>query len=252
MRTIRLFCSSFDWDENITVSDVQFRYLAKVLRLKRGDNVELFDGKGKVGGAIIEKIVKASASLRIQSVNVFQPRCKQRIVIAASMAKAQRFEQIIEMCSQLGIDRIVPVIFARTVKQADSEAAAKRFESIAIESAKQCGRNFLPIIDKPLNFEETVENLHRDYPNARIIFGSLTNNAASVINFKFELEDIVAFIGPEGGLTDDEENLLKKINAEPVRLTDTILRIETAAITIASILAAKRDSSAAGGIRNNI
>ena len=204
--------------------------------------MELFDGKGTVAQAIIEKITKDSALLKMQNRNVFDTRNKRRIIIASSMAKGQRFEMIIAKCTELGIDRIVPVIFERTVKQAESAAAVRRFESIAVESAKQCGRNFLPLIDKPLSFEKALEKLQTEYPQAKIIFGSLTENAESIINFDFGSDDVVAFIGPEGGLTEAEENLLKKINAQAVRLTDTILRIETAAIAFAAILAAKRDS----------
>jgi len=242
MRTVRFFCDAIRHSDTVAISDIQFRHLAKVLRLKQGDNVELFDGKGTIGDAVIEKITKDSAILKIQTQKVFESRTNRRIIIAASMAKAQRFEQIIEMCNQLGIDRIMPVIFERTVKQSAGQAAVKRFESIAVESAKQCGRNFLPVIDKPLSFEETIEILHNDYPNAKIIFGSLSPNAESIINFKFELEGIIAFIGPEGGLVEAEEKILIRINAAPVRLTETILRIETAAIAFASVLAAKRDT----------
>jgi 16S rRNA (uracil1498-N3)-methyltransferase len=119
--------------------------------------------------------------------------------------------------------------------------SARRFEAIAVESAKQCGRIFLPLIDKPLSFEKALENLRTDYPKAKIIFGSLQENAGSIINFNLG-SAVVAFIGPEGGLTEAEENLLLKIGAKPVRLTDTILRIETAAIAFAAILAAKRNA----------
>jgi 16S rRNA (uracil1498-N3)-methyltransferase len=242
MRTARFFCNTINQENDIVICDVQFRHLTKVLRLKRGDSIELFDGKGIVAQAIIEKITKDSALLKIQTRNTFETRDKRRIIIASSMAKGQRFDEIIAMCCQLGIDRIMPVIFERTVKQAGSPRTLERFESIAVESAKQCGRNFLPLIDKPMSFEKALEKMQAEYPQAKIIFGSLMENAESIMDFDFDSDDIIAFIGPEGGLTEAEESLLKKINAQAVRLTDTILRIETAAITFAAILAAKRDT----------
>ena len=242
MRTARFFCDTINQDGTIIISDVQFRHLAKVLRLKQGDNVELFDGKGTIADAVIEKITKDIAHLKIQTKNVFEPKNNRRIIIASSMAKAQKFEDVVAMCCQLGIDRIMPVLFERTVKQADSASAVRRFEAIAVESAKQCGRIFLPIIDKPLSFEKALENLQTDYPQAKIVFGSLAENTESIINLDFGSEDCLVFIGPEGGLTEVEENLLMKMNAKPVRLTDTILRIETAAIAFASILAARRNA----------
>ncbi len=242
MRAPRFFCSTINQDSLIVISDIQFRHLSRVLRLKIGDSVELFDGRGTVAQAIIEEITKNQAHLKVQTREVFNAPDKQRIVIASSMAKGQRFEMIVAKCTELGIDRIIPVIFERTVKQAESAAATRRFESIAVESAKQCGRIFLPAIDKPSSFEKALENLQAEYPKAKIIFGSLAQNAESIISFDFGSDDCFAFIGPEGGLTQAEEDLLKEINANPVRLTNTVLRIETAAISFASILAAKRDA----------
>jgi 16S rRNA (uracil1498-N3)-methyltransferase len=204
--------------------------------------VELFDGRGTVAQAIIEKIVKNEAQLKVQDRKVFNTENKQKIIIASSIAKGQRFEEVIASCCQLGIDRIVPIVFERTVKQAEGAVAVRRFESIAVESAKQCGRVFLPVIDKPMSFEKALEKIQAEYPQARVVFGSLTENTESIINFDCGSDDVVAFIGPEGGLADAEESLLKKVNARAVRLTNTILRIETAAIAFAAILAAKRDA----------
>ena len=242
MRTARFFCGIINQDSIVVISDVQFRHLTRVLRLKTGDSVQLFDGKGTVVNAIIEKITKNQAHLKVQDRKVFDAAGRQKIVIASSMAKGQRFEMIVAKCTELGIDRITPVIFERTVKQAESQMAARRLESIAVESAKQCGRIFLPLIDKSMIFEKALEKLQAEYPRAKILFGSLSQNAESVISFDLGSADCLAFVGPDGGLTETEENLLKKINAQPVRLTDTILRIETAAVAFAAILAAKGNS----------
>jgi 16S rRNA (uracil1498-N3)-methyltransferase len=242
MRTARFFCDTINQDGIVIISDVQFRHLTKVLRLKSGDIAELFDGRGTVAQAIIEKVTKDGALLKVQARSVLEPGNKQRIIIASSIAKGQRFEMIVAACCQLGIDRIVPIVFERTVKQAEGRAAMRRFQSIAVESAKQCGRNFLPVIDKPLSLEKTLESLRTEYPKAKIICGSLSEKADSIINFDFGSDDCLAFIGPEGGLTEVEENLLMKVDAKAVRLMDTILRIETAAVAFAAILAAKRDA----------
>lgn len=242
MRTARFFCETIEQNSDVFLSDVQMRHLTKVLRLAKGDTVELFDGKGTVAEAIIEKTSKDKTRLKIKSLNISESRKNRRIIIASSTAKSQRFELIIAKCTELGIDRITPVIFDRTVKQLQGKNALRRYELLAIESAKQCGRNFMPVIDEPKNFLNAVEEMPKLYPDAKIIFGSLTNGSESIINLNTGKQDIIAFIGPEGGLTDSEEIALKKINAIPVRLTDTILRIETASIAAASILAAKRDS----------
>ncbi len=239
MRTIRFFCNTINQNTDAILADAQFRHLTKVLRLKIGDSVELFDGKGAIAQAIIEKIEKNQAVLTVKTIKNYPQPNQQRIIIASSIAKGERFEILVAKCTELGVDRIVPVVFERTVKQALQH---NRLQTIAVESTKQCQRLFLPVIDEPENFNGVIEKLKTEYPNAKTIFGLPAKNAEPLINLDFGSNDIITFIGPEGGLTETEENMLKKINSQPVRLTDTILRIETAAIAFASILTAKRDS----------
>jgi 16S rRNA (uracil1498-N3)-methyltransferase len=241
MRRVRFYCETITPNADAIIDDVQLRHLTKVMRLAKGDCVELFDGRGTVAQAAIEKITKNEAILKIQSLNILSARTNRRIIIAASEAKAQRFELVIAKCTELGVDRISPIIFERTVKQPQGQNVLRRYEAIALESAKQCQRNFLPIIDIPQNFAQAIEQLPKEYPNAKIIFGALTEDAISVINFDFNTQDVIAFIGPEGGATDAEEKALKALNAAAVKLTNTVLRIETAAIAVGAILAAKRD-----------
>jgi len=238
MRTARFFCDTINQGTGTILADTQFRHLTKVLRLKIGDPVELFDGNGALAQAIIEKIEKSQAVLAVKNIENYPKPTQQRIIIASSIAKGERFELLVAKCTELGVDRIAPVIFERTIKQA---LQPHRLQTIAVESTKQCQRLFLPLIDSPTGLPQAIEKLQSDYPNAKIIFGSLAENAESVINLDFGSNDTIAFIGPEGGLTEIEENTLKKINARPVRLTDTVLRIETAAITFAAVLAIMRN-----------
>jgi 16S rRNA (uracil1498-N3)-methyltransferase len=237
MRTTRFFCDNINPDTAAVISDAQFRHLTKVLRLSIGDSVELFDGNGTIAQAVIGKIEKNIASLTIKDIKSYPKPQKNRIIIASSIAKGERFEMLVAKCTELGVDRIVPVIFERTVKQSIQQ---QRLDTIALESAKQCQRLFLPVIDKPADFKNVIEKLKIDYPDAKIIFGSLTSDTKSITIFSPAENDVIAFVGPEGGLTEAEENMLKKINAQSVRLTDTILRVETAAIAFAAVLTAKR------------
>ena len=237
MRTARFFCNTINQDTSAVLTGDQFRHITKVLRLKNGDSVELFDGDGTIAQAVIDKIEKNLVRLTLKDTKNYPKPQKNRIVIASSIAKGERFEMLVAKCTELGVDRIAPVIFERTVKQSIQQ---QRLDTIALESAKQCQRLFLPVIDKPADFKDVIEKLKTDYPGAKIIFGSLTSDAKSITIFNLDEYDIIAFIGPEGGLTEDEENILKKINAQPVRLTDTILRVETAAIAFTAVLTAKR------------
>jgi 16S rRNA (uracil1498-N3)-methyltransferase len=238
MRTLRFFCHEIN--QNTVLTDSQFHHLTKVLRLQNGAAVELFDGKGTLAKAIIKKIEKKEATLLILDTQKISPPEKSRIIIAPSIAKGERFDLLVAKCTELGVDAIYPVLYDRTVKQT---IQPKRLDMIAIESAKQCHRLFLPTISEPLKLSQAVEKIKTDFPNAKFIFGSLTQGSISIMNFNAGESDCVAFIGPEGGLTDEEEKMLKTFNAQPVSLTDTVLRIETAAIAAASVLSCRNNST---------
>lgn len=163
MRTTRFFCDTIN-PNTAVLTDSQFRHLTKVLRLNKGDTVELFDGNGTVAEANIEKIEKDRAVLTIKNIKNHPKPDKRRIIIASSIAKGERFEILVAKCTELGVDQIVPVIFERTVKQSLQH---KRLETIAVESTKQCQRLFLPVIDKPADFKEIINKLKIEYPGAK-------------------------------------------------------------------------------------
>ena len=167
---------------------------------------------------------------------------REQIVIAVSIAKGQHFDQLIGQCTQLGVNRICPVLFERTVKQADNPKVVGRWRNIAIAAAKQCRRLHLPRIDAPRPLGLVLETLKTDYPKARLLAGSLSQDCQPLIGQPTVTSDVIAFVGPEGGFTPDEQRLLESNGAGFVRLTDTVLRVETAAAAFAAILAAQRDS----------
>ena len=242
MRISRFYCSSIPQD-TVSVDGEQFRHLLKILRLGVGDKIELFDGRGAAASAVITEIAKTSAQAQIQKRESHQPRAMGRVIIAVSVAKGSRFDWLISKCAELGVDRIVPVIFERTVKLAKGVRAIERYNKLAIEAAKQCGSNFLPIIDAPRPLRECIKVLKENYPAGQLLFGSLAGGARSIIDCDTAIKDIIAFIGPEGGMTEEEEGVLVDNGAIGAGLTETVLRIETAALAFAAVLTAKRDFS---------
>jgi RsmE family RNA methyltransferase len=102
---------------------------------------------------------------------------------------------------------------------------------------------FLPKIDAPRPLSDVVEMLKKDYSAGRFLLGSVSSQSQSLVEQRFGDSDVAVFIGPEGGTTEKEETLLSQTGCKFVRLTDTVLRIETAALAFASILTAQRSSS---------
>jgi len=220
----------------------EFEHLSRVLRLDSGQDVELFDGRGLLAKATIKEKSRKAAILHIIRTTQHNPPADGRIILAVSIAKGQRFDWLIEKTTELGIDRITPVMFDRTVRCPHNPKILDRWTRLAVSAAKQSGRIFLPIIDIPLPFTEALGILQEQYDRARVIFGSVDEKGDNLLHCCLSGTDIIVFVGPEGGLTDDEQDFLKSKRAEPIRLTKTILRTETAALVFASVLATQRDN----------
>ncbi len=217
-------------------------HISKSLRLQSGDFVELFDGDGTVGNAVIETVGKNKIIVEVQQIKKGLPRRVGRIVIASSVAKADRFEWLVAKCTELGVDRIVPIIFDRTVKLGKGKNLNLRLNKIALESSKQCGRTFLPMIDEPIDLDCAAAKLKEQYSDAVFVFGSVGGKFESInaVRVDFDKSDVVVFIGPEGGFSDEELKFFSELGAIGIKLCDTVLRTETAGIAFASVLAAMR------------
>lgn len=239
MRRIRFYCNPL-CEGAVELTGTEAHHLANVRRLAEGDKIELFDGAGSLARATIISANSRKVSLQTESIQTVSKPWQGEIVIAVSCPKAGRFDWLITKCTELGVDRIAPVIFERTVKQPKNPKAAIRWRNLSIAAAKQCGRLFLPQIDQPMPLEQAVEKLKADLGDAKLLFGSVLAGTPAIIDTVNPDGDVIAFIGPEGGLTEQEQCMLKEQGCRGVRITDTILRIETAAISFAVILAARR------------
>ena len=236
----RFYCNSIE-GQAIELEGTEARHLASVMRLKAGDKVELFDGAGTVAAAVITEIIKRKVTLRIEQVHRYPPRTTGRIIIAPGIAKGQRFDWLIEKCTELRTDRISPVLFERGVKQAANPKILERWRNLVISAAKQSRRIFLTKVDPPAPLCDVLEMLRQEYPRIQLIVGCLTPDAEPLTSQLFGQTDVAAFIGPEGGFTENETALLKDRGAKFVHLTETVLRTETAAIAFASVLCALRN-----------
>ena len=240
MRVPRFYCESIDGPVVLLGGD-QAHHLINVMRVNAGCEVEVFNGKGTVAQASIVEVGRKIVSLSVEQVENFSPLATGRVIIAAAVAKVHRFEQLVTQCSELGVDHIAAVIFERTVKLAAGAAVGQRYHKLAVAACKQSGRVFLPEMTSPDSLEKTLSFLKEQYPDAKIIFGSFAKDARAASEIAGAESDIIAFIGPEGGMTEQEEKLLRDNSATGVRLTNTVLRIETAATALAAILCAARD-----------
>lgn len=238
MKMPRFFCPDLS-SEEVILEPSESHHLADVLRLGKGDCVELFDGKGKSAQAEVVWVRKGAVCLKVREVQCFSAPAS-KIILAVSPAKGHRFDFLIEKCTELGVDHILAVVFERTVK-VGKESSLGRYEKIAIAAAKQSGCRFLPALGGPRPFPKAVEYLRKEYPSASWIYGDTSLPVPAAVHLErmssfLAEKDVVCLVGPEGGLTEGEKEALKSIGACPMQINPNILRIETAAVAFSALL----------------
>jgi 16S rRNA (uracil1498-N3)-methyltransferase len=236
MRTLRFFCDDLLHGDRATLDQTQSRHLSKVLRLRVGDNIEVFDGKGLLAEAIIEVIDRDHTTVRLHKRIHIPAKTSGRVILAVSIAKGERFDWMIEKCTELGIDHIAAVHYDRTVKMG-KDSAFDRYHKIALAAAKQCGRLHLPLLTGPASLEQTYANLRTLYPDAQLFFGDSEGQMFTPNTDIHKRSDVIVCIGPEGGISDTERLYFSDVKACPVCVNPNILRIETAAAAFAAVLA---------------
>ncbi len=232
MRLCRFFCPSLEGTEAVLDAE-QSRHLSKVLRLNVGDTAELFDGKGCLASAIIKQLGRDQAVLRLTQKQQTPPAPKGRVILAVSIAKGERFDWLIEKCTELGCDHIAAVRYHHTVKMG-SDSTMERAAKIAVAALKQSGRVFMPVLSGPADFEPTLADLCRRYPQAALAYGDIEGRPLAA--FSMPRPDVIVCIGPEGGFTPHERTALAARSAVAVRFSDAVLRIETAAVAVCAAL----------------
>lgn len=241
MSLARFYCKRL-MEPSVEIAGSEAQHMKKSMRLSVGDEIELFDGAGGLARGVIQEVGSRKLVVGISGIERHIGRNKGRIIMAASIAKADRFNWLIGKCTELGVDEIWPVVYERTVKQAKNPKVVERYMGVAISAAKQCGRLFLPRIEGPGKLNDVLAKIKERFEGAVLLTGSLNDEADWLIEKIPRGGDIVVFIGPEGGLTEGEEELLRACGSVGVRLTATTLRIETAAVAFGAILVSSRDA----------
>ena len=217
------------------------RHLQTVLRVKEGDVVELFDGKGRIRPATVSALAKHSITLQAADEIHQVPPHKTSVTLFACISKGKRMDWTIEKAVELGADRIIPVVSEHTIVRVTSEEDRKdktqRWQRIADEAGRQCGTAWVPQIALPLSIEETLP-LVRDA--APVFVGALT---PGVKPLREEISKWTTpppkagwYIGPEGDFTPEEVETLVQTGAIPVNLGNLVLRTETACMYGLSVI----------------
>ena len=205
-------------------------HMGTVRRFVAGDAVVLFNGDGGEYPAEIVAISKRQIVLQLLSREEPVKEVPYPIIIGSALPKADRLDFMLEKLVEVGASRFVPLITSRSIANPKSEKIEKWRREV-IEASKQCGRNVLMQIDKPMSL---AEFLNSTPTNLRFI---LHTNLKCLPNSDSSREHgrVVALaVGPEGGFTDEEVIAAQEVGWSPLSFGPRVLRIETAAILGAS------------------
>ena len=228
MSNIRLFFSE-SLSINLTdkLDKSQSHYLTKVMRINIGKNFSLFNQNGEWEAKIIKitkGIVEFSTTKKIRSNNN-----EKEIWLAFAPIKLNYLNLMIQKATELGVSKFIPILTERTIVRKINE---KRLNKIIVEASEQSNRLKVPKLEEIVK----LDNFLKFNQKTNIIFGDLnTSNNKLIIK---NIESLCILIGPEGDFTTKErEKILKLNNVIPLKINENILRAETAAISMISIIA---------------
>jgi len=217
--------------------DAAAYHVARVLRLRAGAPLVLFDGSGSdFRGAIVGvegDRVRVSVGERAAGLR----ESPLAITLVQAVSRGERMDWTLQKATELGVKRIQPVLSARSVVRLDDQQAAKKlrhWQAIVAGACEQCGRSVLPEVRAPLDLARYLAEAPRE--GQRLVLSPA--GPASLAGLASTAARVELLIGPEGGLDDLELDSAARAGFAPVRLGPRVLRTETAGIVALTVLQA--------------
>lgn len=217
-----------------TISESDYTHITKVLRLGTGDRITVFDTEYTEYECTIKDISTGTIALRVHDTRRLHTEPELELNLFQAILKGNRMDGIISQATQLGVSGIFPVISERT--QVRSTAKVDRWNKIARESTKQCGRVTPPEVSEPVRFQNSFGIKEQSemkiilYENQDKLLGDYMDS------FTKSVRSVNVYIGPEGGFSGREIALAEKRGCTALGLGERILRAETASVVSLALL----------------
>lgn len=226
-------------DQTVTLAAEEARHLRDVLRLKSGDEIYVFDGVGREYRCTVANTARDSAGLRIDSeVAPAKPESQLQLKLCVALLKGDKFDLVVQKATELGVNKVVPLITRyadiHLRDEADAARRAVRWQRIALEAAKQSGRAFVPEVSLPASFDSLLTGTKN--ADLCLMFSERGGNALGSLRAESAPRSVIALVGSEGGWSDEEIEKARAKDFLIVTLGGRILRAETAAITVTALL----------------
>ncbi|HEV8431788.1 MAG TPA: RsmE family RNA methyltransferase [Thermoanaerobaculia bacterium] len=208
--------------DRIAIRGDELHHAARVVRVREGEEVELFDGKGIAAHGVITAVQQDQLVVNVLTI-IDAREARLSITLAMSIIALDRFELVLQKATELGVRSILPIVTERVeIRPERYRGKQERWERIIFEAVKQCGRARTPQLESPLPYLEAIAR-----PGMKVVLDADTDPSPSV---HASPEPQTLFIGPEGGWSEHELELARTAGARFRRLGARRLRAETAAI----------------------
>jgi len=205
--------------------DAEERHHARVLRVREGEEVEVFDALGK---NYLARFESAESIAILRETENREPRTENHLAI--SIIQPEKFEFVLQKGTELGVRSFIPLITDRIeVRIERLRGKEERWKKIVLEAVKQSGRSQIPSIEPAMKFDDAIAR-----EGTKIVF-----DADVQTGHRPPATETTLFIGPEGGFSERELQLARESGASFERLGPRRLRAETAAIVALAIVAAR-------------
>ncbi len=216
------------------------RHARDVLRLEAGTEVEVFDDAGGVASGVIVAL-EPLVAVQVDAIDAGAANVID-ITVAAAVPKGDRADWMVEKLSELGVARFIPLATARSIVLPEGKNKRERWMRIATESAKQSRRRGVMRVEELTKVPDAIAQAAG---TGAIVLSTAADARPILVALSQKPSNFTLFIGPEGGWTDDELQLFQQHDVTPVKLTDTVLRVETAALVAAAVIAVASNPNSA-------
>lgn len=213
------------------------RQMTTVLHLRQGERVIALDNSGVEHEVQLEIVAPRSTEGRIMASRPAPGEPRTRLTLYLGLTQREKFEWILQKCTEVGVSHFIPVISSRGLVQSADEGRAKqdRWQRILQEAAEQCGRGRIPTLAPALRWEEALRHFQKQAQPGLIAWEE--EKATRISEAVSEgVSALSIFVGPEGGYSEEEVGQARAAGLGVVTLGKRILRMETAAVVMAALV----------------
>lgn len=235
---MQLFYSQEITDNQVTLTNDEFRHCIKVLRKKQGDIIAVTDGAGNLYTCILNSIAKHYCTATITETKSFSLNSHKLHVAFAPTKNADRTEWAIEKMVEIGVSKLSLLLCEHSERKVQK---TERLKKIALSAMKQSLKYYLPHIEELTKFSDFIESIDNKEQNLFIGYCE-TEETAYLPKQNFTYNNTMVLIGPEGDFSPSEVETAKKVGFIPVSLGESRLRTETAAVVATTLMNSKLES----------